>query len=460
MDRHECLIESSDKLNVLQAVTIPARELPVLAAADVVVCGGGPAGIAAALAARRAGRRVILLEQTGMLGGMGTAGLVPAIIVMDDGERVLADGICREVVDELARRMGEKPNYHWQNIQPEILKSLYDELVSAAGIQLYLGLPAVDTLVENGRISAVVVATRSGLKAVRGHIFIDTTGDGNISAWAGAACEIGDEQGRTMSPSLCVQYAGVDWETYKAQAVKSGGSASARWHQLMDAGKAPVEERHFVGFFPNGRAIGTGNLGHIYGINALDEHDITRGYVEGRRIAGLIHRFYQEQVPGFASSELVNTAPLLSVRETRRIRGDYKLCYADYLRRAVFADEIGRFAYSIDIHSSSTNAAEQEAVERRLESTRLKKGESYGIPYRALIPQGLVNLLVAGRCISCDREVQSSLRVMPACFITGQAAGAAATLAADSGKGEVRSVKIEQLQSLLRRQGALHGDGI
>ncbi len=455
MDSHKCLIKSSDRLKTLPAIIIPERELPVLADADVVVCGGGPAGIAAALAASRAGKRVTLLEQTGMLGGMGTAGLVPAIIVMDDGERVLAGGICREVVDELARRMGETPNYHWQNIQPEILKSLYDELVTAANIQLYLGLPVVDALVENGRISAVVVGTRNGLKAVRGKVFIDTTGDGNLSAWAGAACEVGDDQGRTMSPSLCMQYAGVDWETYKAQAANPGGSAAARWHQLMDAGKAPVEERHFVGFFPNGHAIGTGNLGHIYGINALDERDITKGYVEGRRIARLIHQFYREQVPGFADSELVNTAPLLSVRETRRVLGDYKLCYADYLRRAIFADEIGRFAYPIDIHSSSTNVAEQEAVERRLESTRLKKGESYGIPYRALIPQGLVNLLVAGRCISCDREVQSSLRVMPGCFITGQAAGVAAALAV-AGHGEVRRVKIEQLQNLLRRQGALH----
>ena len=102
----------------------------------------------------------------------------------------------------------------------------------------------MDTLVENGRISAVTVATRSGLKAVRGSVFIDATGDGSISAWSGVDCEFGDEHGRTMSPSLCVQYAGVDWETYKAQAVKPGSSSPARWHQLMDAGKAPVEERH------------------------------------------------------------------------------------------------------------------------------------------------------------------------------------------------------------------------
>jgi hypothetical protein len=130
------------------------------------------------------------------------------------------------------------------------------------------------------------------------------------------------------------------------------------------------------------------------------------------------------------------------------------LCYEDYLQRASFPDEIGRFAYPIDIHSSSANPAEQEEVERRLEATRLRKGESYGIPYRALIPQGLSNLLVAGRCLSCDREVQSSLRVMPGCFITGQAAGCAAALATGCG-GETRRVITGELQNLLRRQGAI-----
>ena len=437
----------------MTTIRIPERSVPVLAEADVVVCGGGPAGIAAALAAKRTGCSVALLEQSGTLGGMGTAGLVPAIIVMDDGERVLATGICREVVDELARRMGEKPNYHWQNIQPEFLKAVYDDQVTAAGIELYLGLAVIDALTENGRVSAVVVATRHGLKAVRGRVFVDATGDGNLSAWAGAAFDLGDAEGQTMSPSLCVQYAGVDWDAYR-QGVAEGNSDRAVWHRSMDAGTAPVPERHFVGFFRTGTAIGTGNLGHIYGINGLDEHDITRGYIEGRQIARKMHRFYRERVPGFANSELVNTASLLSVRETRRVRGDYQLCYEDYLQRASFPDEIGRFAYPIDIHSSSANPAEQEEVERRLEATRLRKGESYGIPYRALIPQGLSNLLVAGRCLSCDREVQSSLRVMPGCFITGQAAGCAAALATGCG-GETRRVITGELQNLLRRQGAI-----
>lgn len=438
--------------NNMGLLDIPSRQVPILAEADVVVCGGGPAGIAAALAARRAGSRVTLIEQTGMLGGMGTAGLVPSFLVMDDGERLLADGICREVVDEMARRMGERPDYHWQNTNPEILKRLYDERVTQAGIQLFLGLPAVDVRVENGRVLAAVVGSRQGLKAVRGRVFVDATGDANLAAWAGAPFDIGDALGRTMGPSLCVQYAGVDWNAYLAQP-SPNGEVNKRWRQLADSGQAPVAERGLCGVWPHGPTTGSGNLGHIYGVNGLLEADLTRGYVEGRRIAPLIHDFYRAHVPGFASSELVASATLLSVRETRRIRGDYQLTFADYRQRANFSDEIGRFAYPVDIHASSIDPAEQEAVERRIEDTKLARGESYGIPYRALIPRELDNLLVAGRCISCDREVQSSLRLQPGCFITGQAAGCAAALAARRG-GAVRAVRAHELQSLLRQQGA------
>lgn len=174
---------------------------------------------------------------------------------------------------------------------------------------------------------------------------------------------------------------------------------------------------------------------------------MTNAYIEGRKLAKIYHDFYRRHVPGFEHSDLVQTAPLLGVRESRRIRGEYQLNGDDYRSRAVFADEIGRFSYPIDIHSSSTDPEEQKRVERVLCETRCKPGESYGIPYRSLIPLGVENLLVAGRCVSCDREIQSSLRVIPGCFITGQAAGAAAAMAA---AGNVRSVDTAVLQKWLK----------
>ncbi|MBI4979655.1 MAG: FAD-dependent oxidoreductase [Spirochaetes bacterium] len=436
----------------MSTVHVPSKDIPVLYHADIVVCGAGPAGIGAAVFAARSGKKVVIIEAAGCLGGMGTAGLVPAIIHMTDGVNMLAKGVCVETVDELARRMNIKPNYGWHDVQPELLKRVYDDMVAAAGIKVYLGMPIADVIKDGERVTGVVVSTKHGLKAVTGSVFIDATGDANVAAFAGVPFEVGDEKGRTMSPSLCVQYAGVDWEKFRAN---SNGvwSVGTIWKKLVDEGKAPMKEYHFVGFFKNGNSIGSGNLGHIYGINCLNEDDITFGYTEGRKIAEKIHGFYRDNIPGFEKSEIVNTASVLSVRETRRIAGEYKLCFNDYTSRASFEDEVGRFAYPIDIHSSSTDSDEQKEVEKRLHSSALAKGESYGIPYRALIAKNTSNLLVAGRSISCDREIQSSIRVMPGCFVTGQAAGAAASIATEK-NGAVRSVPAARLQETLRSLGA------
>ncbi len=432
------------------------KKLEVLDSADIVVCGGGPAGIAAAIAAKESNgsNSVMLIEQIGCLGGMGTAGLVPAFIHMTDGENLLAAGIAKRVVDELANRMNVEPNYGWMNIQPEILKGMYDEMITKAGINLFLGLSVVDVICSEGKIESLVVSTKAGLKAISGKIFIDATGDGNICAWAGVPFDVGDENGRTMAPSLCVIYSGIDWEKYHRSVKETGKGFRELWFEYVESGKSPIVEWHLPGMFPVGENIGTGNIGHIYGINCLDERDITKGYVEGRRIARIYFEFAKNNVPGFEKAELVCSASLLSVRETRRIRGEYILDYEDYLRRACFDDEIGRFAYPIDIHASQADAEDQKRVERELVETRLGKGESYGIPYRSLIPVKLSNTLVAGRCISTDRRMQSSVRVMPGCFITGQAAGVAASLTIEQKANDVRNIDIEKLRGILRNQGA------
>ena len=425
---------------------IEKSDYPVLAQADVVICGGGPAGIGAAVAAARNGNEVLLLEQAGALGGMGTLGLVPSIIHTSDGVNLTADGVCREVVDELSRRMGQdKPNYYWQNVDPEMLKVIYDEMAEAAGIKVIFEAKIGEVIRRGARIESVLVATARGLKQVRGKVWVDATGNGAVAAFAGVPFDLGDEQGRTMSPSLCVQYANVDYS-------RVTGNGHDEWLKLMAEGKAPLPEYHFVGFFRTGKTTGSGNLGHIYGINGTDEIEISHGYREGRRIAKIIFDFYRAHVPGFENAELVNTASLLSVRETRRIKGDYQLNLEDYRKRAVFDDEVGRFSYPVDIHSSSTDPAEQKKVETVIRATFYRPGENYGIPYRALRPVGVDNLLVAGRAISADRAIQSSIRVMPGCFVTGQACGVAAGLSLKT--GDIRKVKMNELQSGLKKIGA------
>jgi hypothetical protein len=428
-----------------------ARNLDTMADAEVVVCGGGPAGIAAAVAAARIGRSVILIEQTGCLGGLGTAGMVPVFCPATDGERVLAAGICQEVMDELARRMGVEVNYNWFPFDYEVLKALYDDIVLEAGVRLFLATTLADTIVEDGRVRAVVAANRAGLQAITGTVFIDATGDGNVSAWAGAEWELGGDRGELMGPTLCATFSNVDWARYHA-AAKTGQDARSIWLRMMDEGQAPVPEYHFVGAFRAGPTRTGNNLGHTYGVNGIDEESLTRGYVEGRKLARVYLGFYREHVPGFENAELSATAALLGVRETRRIVGEYVLTGDDYRARATFDDEIGRFAYPVDIHSATTDPAAQKHVEEELRATQLGRGESYGIPYRSLLVKGFANLLVAGRCMSTDRQVQSSIRVMPGCFITGQAAGVGAALAVE-GRCAAGEVNVGKVREVLRYQG-------
>ena len=425
---------------------------PLLAESDIVISGGGPAGVAAALAAARRGYRVLLLEQTGTLGGLATSGLVPTFAPSTDGERFLYGGIYEEIDRELCRRMGvECKPASWQAIDAEIMKRLLDDLVEAAGVRVLFGVKVCEAEVDDGRIRALWAATAQGIRRITGKQFIDATGDGMLAMLAGAEFEYGDKAGNTMSPTLCAQFANIDYKKYE-EAYRNGNSDRAVWHRMLPAGTAPLIEHHFVCMTRMSPATATSNLGHIYGCNVFDPDDLTRGYREGRRVVRTFETFYREHVPGFENAVLVSTASLLGVRETRRIRGEYRMTFDDYRNRADFTDEIGRCCYPVDIHSSSLDSEEQKRVEQVLAATRFKHGESYGIPYRAMIPVGLRNLLVPGRALSSDREIQSSIRVMPPCFVTGQAAGIAAGMVQEE---DVRSVDIAALQAALRELGGI-----
>lgn len=425
---------------------------PLLAESDIVISGGGPAGVAAALAAARRGYRVLLLEQTGTLGGLATSGLVPTFAPSTDGERFLYGGIYEEIDRELCRRMGvECKPASWQAIDAEIMKRLLDDLIEAAGVRVLFGVKVCEAEVDDGRIRALWAATAQGIRRITGKQFIDATGDGMLAMLAGAEFEYGDKAGNTMSPTLCAQFANIDYRKYE-EAYRNGNSDRAIWHRMLQAGTAPLIEHHFVCMTRMSPATATSNLGHIYGCNVFDPDDLTRGYREGRRVVRTFETFYREHVPGFENAVLVSTASLLGVRETRRIRGEYRMTFDDYRNRADFTDEIGRCCYPVDIHSSSLDSEEQKRVEQVLAATRFKHGESYGIPYRAMIPVGLRNLLVPGRALSSDREIQSSIRVMPPCFVTGQAAGIAAGMVQEE---DVRSVDIAALQAALRELGGI-----
>jgi hypothetical protein len=199
--------------------------------------------------------------------------------------------------------------------------------------------------------------------------------------------------------------------------------------------------------------MGGGNIGHTFDLDGTDEASLTRALIWGRKSLSEYERYYREYLPGFQDMELAATGSLLGVRETRRIRGDYTLTIDDFHARARFDDEIGRFSYPVDIHIARPDRASFDKFKKEITENVLPKGENYGIPYRCLTPAGLDNLLVAGRCISADRQMQSSIRVMPCCYITGQAAGVAAALAAQKAVS-TREVGVRELQSRLLALGA------
>jgi len=431
------------------------RDIPVRHEPDVFVAGGGPAGIAAAVAAAREGRKVFLAEAQGCLGGMGTAGLVPAFMSFSDGEHFLAGGVGSEIYERCFKYGVQGPTDRYDRkhaalaIRPEALKRLYDDLLLEAGVEFAFHTQVIAVEVRGGRVECAVCAAKSGLFAVRARAYVDATGDGDLAAWAGAPFEKGGESGEMMPGTLCSIWTDIDWEAVRSSGLWPQGELP----RAFGKGIFTVEDRHLPGIWQTGRATGGGNVGHEFGVDGTDERSLTKALVEGRRRLLEYQRFFREYLPGYSRVDLVATGALLGVRETRRIIGDYVLNVEDFVRRASFPDEIGRFSYPVDMHAARPDERSFRAFEDEFERFRYGPGESYGIPYRILTPRGLDNLWVAGRCVSTDRRMQSSIRVMPGCFITGQAAGVAAAISAETGLGS-RALDTKRLRSRLAEMGA------
>ena len=431
-----------------KTVTIQ-RTIPVRHEVDVLVAGGGPAGVAASVAAAKQGASVFLAERQNCLGGMGTAGLLPVFMQFGDGVNFLAGGIGKDILANLQHAGGTGPDSS-TTIKAEALKRVYDDLLLDAGVRFTFETRLIDVETKGDAVSLAILAAKSGLFAVKARLFIDCTGDGDLAAWAGAPFEKGDAEGNMMAGTLCSLWAGVDWDKVKASAM---GSHKRR---LADAFKDKVftiEDRHLPGMFRVGKRLAGGNLGHTFGVDGTDERSATEAVIWARKLILEYERYYKEYLEGFEEMELVALAAMHGIRESRRIVGDYVLNLDDFKQRAVFDDEIGRYSYPVDLHAAKSGNEAYEAFLGDYKKFRYGKGESYGIPYRILVPRKLSNVLVAGRCISTDRYMQSSIRVMPGCFITGQAAGVAAAVAAEN-HTDTRAVPVAELQRRLKELGA------
>lgn len=413
---------------------------------DVFIAGGGPSGVAAAVAAARQGASVFIAESFGAFGGAATTMLVPAYMTFGNGP-FLAAGIGSEIYNYIKENApGSYKKYCPMSIPVETLKLCCDKLVTDSGAKFLFHTTLIDVIVEAGTIKYAICASKGSNFAVKAKVFIDCTGDADMSAFAGAEYEFGDEQGRVMATTLCGIWAGINWD-------ETFGPDSRELDRAFADGIFTNEDRHLPGIWKLADGVGGSNAGHVYDVDGGDAASLTEGIMKGRRQLLEYRRYFREYLNGYENAELVWSGAYLGIREGRRVTCEYRLVIDDFRRQAVFDDEIGRYCYNIDIHSPTNDKEGYETFIKDHTTLRYKKGESYGIPYRTLTAKGFTNLLVAGRAICTDRYMQSSVRVMPGCYITGQAAGIAAHLAA-SGRTAVNAIDVHELQARLVKLGA------
>ena len=457
-------------------ISLPARVATVAADVDVLVVGGGPAGLGAALGAATAGARVVLTERYGFLGGNATAALVmpltsfhahrnrtpsideTALFPPDQGpgEPVVA-GAFRHLLRRLVRARGaltptERTGFTVP-FDPEVFKHVALELLDKAGVHFLLHAFASGVLGRDGRAGGAVLETKSGPVVVRARAVVDCTGDGDIAALAGAPFAVGREQDGLVQPmTLMFRMVQLEREAFAAYArahPDQWRGVYGLWDLVARATAAgeldlPREDVLFFGT-PHEHEVSV-NSTRVTGALGTSVWDLTRAEWESRRQLAQIAAFLRKYVPGFAQAYVAQSGTTIGVRETRRVRGDYELTAADVLTARKFDDVVARGAYPIDIHDPAGKGT-------RLE--RVPPGDAYDIPLRCLLPQRLEDVVVAGRCISGTHEAHSSYRVMPISMATGHAAGICAALAALTRRAtrEVPSVDVQR--ELLRQHADL-----
>lgn len=439
----------------------PARETPIFGEYEVVVLGGGPAGIAAAAAAGRAGRSTILIERYGFLGGAGTAAGLSTFCglhanVYGEHKRVV-HGLSDEITERLDRMNGlNAPHLSLagkitaQAYDIAAYKIVADELLTASGVKILFHAFGVGMTKRSEReIDTVLIESKSGRAAVRGQMFIECSGDGDLAAWAGVPYEIGDGAGNMLYPSTMFRISGVDpvkagraWELIPKlmeEAEKEGRRRFPRKGALVRPQRNPVEWRANVTQIrnPDGTAV-----------SGIDVDQLGYGEIEGRRQCWDVFEFIKGVTPGFENAYIVEIAPQIGIRETRRIVGEYMVSESDILGCTSFPDSIGVNGWPVEAHVSGN-------VLLKFPEIPGSRGFNH-LPYRMIVPKGVDNLFAAGRCASMTHDGQSSARVSGPCFVMGQAAGTAAGLALRA-RVVPRALDVKLLQQTLRSNGAYLG---
>lgn len=414
---------------------------------DVVIAGGGTAGVVAAAQAARAGARTLLVEKTGMLGGTMTMAAVDFPGIFHAWGRQVVAGIGWELVARCVRESGgtlpdfsttpARPWMHQVRINPAVYAVICDDAVVGSGADLLLHT-MVAAIRREGDIWKMTLCAKGGLRDVEARVLIDCTGDADAVRLAGGPVAVHEEK---QPGTLVWRVGGYDVEKLDLQAINDSFDAAVREGLLSYADIGWSAEAGSLGAWLR---RGGGSSNHVRGISELDSEGRTRMEVEGRRLIMRLFRFLKRQ-PGLEGITIDFMAPECGVRETAIIVGEETVTLDDYVSGRAWPDAVCHAFYPIDLHMDSGAG---------LDCRPLLEGIVPTVPRGALIPKGLPNLLAAGRCISSDRLANSALRVQAASMATGQATGALAALAARSGV-DVRSVPMPELRGLLESHGAI-----
>lgn len=439
--------------------------------ADVVVVGGGPAGVNAAIAAGRSGVKTILIERYGFIGGMSTAALVYPWMTFHtmDGKQVIK-GIAQEIIDRLMA-MNASPGHVRDTVgfvhtitpyHPEYYKVLALDMFKEAGVKLILHSFVDEVRVTDGHINSVILTGKSGRIEIKGKIFVDTTGDADVAYLSGAPCLKGREGDHQTQPmTMKFRMRGVDLAKVKqymldhpdefyektpfAELKDLPLSGVMGYFKHWKEANLPINRDQVLFFIgPNDDEVLV-NTTRVQGLDGTNVEQLTEAEELGRKQVLMVADFMTKNLPGFERASLSQVGAQIGIRETRRIDGAYTLQVEDVVRGRKFEDVIARSGYPIDVHDPTGKGVQVEWI----------KGDgAYDIPYRCLLPKKVENLLVGGRCISTSHEALGTTRLTPSCMATGQAAGTAAGLAVKQGI-LTANINIIELQEVLRKGEAL-----
>jgi len=425
--------------NLYERMSIPTQDISVIGDYDVVVCGAGPAGIGATVDAARSGARTLLIEYLAHVGGMATSANTMSWCDTPGGP------VFDELVERLKRIGAAEINYMPERyhrpgrvrFHAETVKITALDMILESGAKILFCTVAESAWMNEGKVSGVFISNKAGRSAIKASVVIDATGDGDIASSAGAQFHKGDpEDGRLQHVNFRFSMEGIN-----AKEFKQDGPPEEVLLEMIKVAQKEGKIRPPRGLFsPAAETFPYDLVNHrmnhgyweIQGVDSTDPLAVSETLCDCHQAAMDMMRFYREQLPGYEKCRVGKLPTVLGVRESRRILGHYLLTRRDVLDARKFEDGVARASFWIDFHDSPPGHTLPYSLDY-VKATRPAEGDWYEIPYRCLVPKEVSGILVAGRCISCDRDAQASLRVMPTCFFTGAAAGRAAAISVSQG---------------------------